>query len=184
MKHLNELNPGELKLVFENNSKLQKEVLNDMFENANYWSGEYLKCWKRGAIDYCIGWDRGTYFEVKDRQEFIDGLKEAQNTFCFLADEWNKKINYAEHLINRLNNLVYWDEVNEERLNNRIDELIEELETACYKRLMSEYEECFDSENQLNYFLEFYSNERIDDNFYVDENYTLYEHIDYVKNYT
>lgn len=183
MKYLNELNSEELKLVFENNSKLQEEVFNDMFENANYWNEEYLSCWERGAIDYCIGWDRGTYFEVKDRQGFIDGLKKAQKTFGFLVDEWNEKINYTEHLISRLNNLVYWDEVNEERLNNRIDELIEKLETACYKRLMSEYESCFDSENQLDYFLEFYSSERMDDSFYVDENYTLYEHIDYVKSY-
>lgn len=182
MKCLNELNSEELKLVFENNSNLQEKVFNDMFEDINYWNEEILSCWKGGAIDYCIGWDRGTYFKVKDRQEFIDGLKKAQKTFCFLADKWNEKINYAEHLINRLNNLVYWDEVNEERLNNRIDELIEELKTACYNQFMSEYENCFDSENQLDYFLEFYSSERMDDSFYVDENYTLYEPYEYEHN--
>lgn len=174
MKRLNELNSEELKLVFENNSNLQEKVFNDMFEDIDYWNEEYLSCWERGAIDYCIGWDRGAYFEVKDRQGFIDGLKKAQCFFCFLADKWDEEINYTEHLINRLNNLVYWDEVNAERLNNRIDELIKELETACYNQFMAGYKNCFDSENQLDYFLEFYSKERMDDNFYVDGNYTLY----------
>ena len=183
MKNFKYLNIEGLKLVFENNSKLREKVFDDMLDNAAFWCSEYLDCWERGGIDYCIGWDRGTYFKCTDRDYFIDGLKTAQKTFCFLADKWNAKIEYVEHLINRLNNLVYWDEVNEERLNNRIDELIEELENACYKRFMDEYEYCFDSKNQLDYFLEFYSNERMDDAFYVDEEYKLFEHIEYVKSY-
>ena len=182
MKNFKDLNVDELKLVFENNSKLQEKVFEDMFDNAAFWCSEYLNCWK-GGIDYCIGWDRGTYFECTDKNSFLDGLEKAQETFCFLADEYNKTIKYCRELINRLNNLVYWDEVNEERLNNRIDELIEELETACYERFMSEYEYCFDSKNQLDYFLEFYANERMDNEFYVDGDYMLFEHIEYVKSY-
>ena len=183
MKNFKDLNIEELKLVFENNSKLQDKVFDDMCDNAAFWCDEYLECWKRGSIDYCIGWDRGTYFKAKDRGGFLEGLKKAQKIYGFLADEWNEKINYVEHLINRLNNLVYWDEVNEERLNNRIDELIEELENACYKCFMDEYEYCFDSKNQLDYFLNFYADERMDNNFYVDEEYTLFEHVEYEKRY-
>lgn len=183
MKNFKDLSVEELNLVFENNSKLQEKVFEDMFDNADFCCREYLDCWKSGAIDYCIGWDRGTYFRSKNNELFIDGLKKAQDIYCFLADEWNSKIDYVEHLITRLNNLVYWDEVNEERLNNRIDELIEELETACYDRFMSEYEYCFDSKNQLDYFLEFYAAERMDADFYVDENYMLFEHVEYVKSY-
>ena len=74
-------------------------------------------------------------------------------------------------------------ENNWERLENRIDELIEELENACYKRFMDEYEYCFDSKNQLDYFIDFYAAERMDNDFYVDENYIFFEHVNYVKSY-
>ena len=182
MKHLNELNLEELRKVYENNKELQEKVFEDMFDNAALWCSEYLGSWK-GGIDYSIGWDRGTYFECTDRDYFIDGLKKAQRDYGFLDDKWNAKIDYIEHLINRLNNLVYWDEVNEDRLNNRIDELIEELENACYKRFMDEYEYCFDRKNQLNYFLEFYATERMDEDFYINDNYELFEHVKFERRF-
>ena len=157
MKNFKDLNTEELTLVFENNSKLQEKVFDDMFDNAAFWCSEYLNCWK-GGIDYSIGWDRGTYFKCTDQNSFLDGLEKAQETFCFLADEYNKTIKYCR-------------------------ELIEELENACYKRFMGEYEYCFDSKNQLDYFLNFYADERMDEDFYIDENYLLYEHVEYIKSY-
>lgn len=184
MKNVKDLNTEELKLVFENNSKLQEKVFDDMFDNANFWNGEYLDCWNRKGIEYYIGWDRGTYFKSKDNELFIDGLKEVQRIYCFLADKYNKKIEYVEKLLNKLNYLYYnSSEENYNRLEMRIDELIEELETACYDRFMSEYEYCFDSKNQLDYFLNFYADERMNNDFYVDEEYILFEHVEYVKSY-
>ena len=56
MKNFKDLNIEELKLVFENNSKLQEKVFDDMLDSAAFWCSEYLGCWKRGGIDYCIGW--------------------------------------------------------------------------------------------------------------------------------
>lgn len=183
MKLFKDLNTEELTLVYENNRKLQEQVFDDMFETASFYCEEYLNCWKRGSIDYCIGWDRGTYFTAKDRRGFIDGLRQAQRSFCFLADRWNEKIDYVDKLICRLDNLVYWDYVNEERLNNRIDELIEELEDACYKRFMSEYESCFDNDYQLNYFLEFYSDARMDGDYYINDSYELFEHVEFERKF-
>lgn len=183
MKYLNELNLEELKEVYDKNQKLQEMVFDNMFEDANYWTDEYLRCWERGAIGYCIGWDRGTYFEVKDRDGFLNGLKKAQESYCFLADTWNEKITYVEHLISRLNDLVYWDELNEERLNNRIDELIEELEHACYKQFMSEYEHCFDSKAQVDYFINFFVDERTNENYYVNDDLELFEHVEYERSF-
>lgn len=182
MKYLNELTHDELKAVYEKNSKLQQKVLDDMLDSANVWNGEYLACWK-GGIDYCLGCDRGTYFKCTDRDYFIAGLEKAQNDYCFLPDEWDTKIEYVAHLIDRLNNLAYADEVNEERLNKRIDELISELETACYKRFMEEYGYCFDSKNQLDYFLEFYAAERMDNDFYIDDEYVLRRRVVYTESY-
>lgn len=184
MKKVHELNTEELKKVFEVNSKLQEKVFDDMFESVNFWNGEYLECWQRGAIDYCIGWDRGTYFICKDKDLFIEGLEKAQHTFCFLADEYNKTIEYVKKLINRLNEFYYdLSEKNYDRLENRIDELIEELENACYKRFIIEYESCFDSDYQLDYFLDFYASERLDENFYINADFELFEHVEYIKKY-
>ena len=184
MKKLNELNQEELRHVFENNSKLQEKVFDDMFNNADFWCGEYLICWNRRGIDYSIGWDRGTYFKCTDKNYFIDGLKEVQHIYCFLDDKYNDKIEHVEKLLNKLDYLYYnSSEENYNRLETRIDELIEELENACYDRFMNEYEYCFNSKNQLDYFLEFYAAERMDNDFYVDEEYTLFEHIEYVKSY-
>ena len=184
MKNVKDLSTEELKLVFENNSKLQEKVFDDMFDAADFWNGEYLDCWKRDAINYSIGWDRGTYFKSKDNVLFIDGLKKAQRNHYFLDDKYNNKIEHVEKLLNKLDYLYYnSSEENYNRLETRIDELIEELENACYKRFMSEYEYCFDSKNQLDYFLNFYADERMDNDFYVDEEYTLFEHVEYVKSY-
>ena len=51
MKNFKDLNVEELKMVFENNSKLQEKVFEDMFDNANFWCSEYLACWNRKGID-------------------------------------------------------------------------------------------------------------------------------------
>lgn len=180
MRYLNELNLEELKEVYEKNSKLQTMVFDDMMETASLWCDEYLDCFERGSVDYCIGWDRGTYFKCKNRDGFIDGLKKAQKNYGFLSDDYNSKIEYVEKLIGRLEHLVYWDEVNEDRLNVRIDELIEELETACYQRFMNEYEYCFNSENQLDYFINDFVERCLEDQeYYVDEDMIMYRDIYY-----
>ena len=184
MKNFKELSIEELELVFENNSKLQENVFDDMFDNANFWCSEYLNCWKNGSIDYCIGWDRGTYFSVKDCGMFLEGLEKAQKLYGFLSDDYNHMIEKAWELYDKYTYHAYdFSDLNYERIENRLTDIIETLESACYKRFMNEYEYCFDSKNQLDYFLDFYSDARMNDDFYVDENYVLFEHVDYVKSY-
>ena len=184
MKNFKDLNIEELKLVFENNSKLQEKVFDDMLDSAAFWCSEYLDCWERGGIDYCIGWDIGTYFNAKDWGMFLEGLEKAQKTYCFLSDDYNSIIEKAWKLYDKYTYHAYdFSDLNYERIENRLTDIIEMLEDACYKRFMSEYEYCFDDKNQLEYFFEFYSNERMDDDFYIDEEYTLFEHVEYVKSY-
>lgn len=186
MRAFKELNQEELLKVFEVNSKLEEQVFNDMFDNAHFWNTEYLDSWN-GGIDYCIGYDRGTYFNCTDEELFLDGLKKAQEMYGFLADKYNPVIEYAEKLLNRMDNLDYdskYYDNNYERLAERVTELINELEHECYKRFMDEYECCFDDENKKLYFIEFYADSRMDDDdFYVDDDYVLYEHIEYEKSY-
>lgn len=181
MKNIGELTIDELKKVFEVNDKLQDEVFDRMFDDAHYWNcKEYLPCWKSG-IDYCIGYDRGTFFRCTEADGFIDGLKIAQRTFCFLPDEANTRIEYVEHLIERRDNIVYWDHDNIERIENRIDELCEELADDCFNRFMSEYEACFDNDNQLEYFID-YAADRYG-HCYIDNDFVMYEDVAYTKKY-
>ena len=98
MRAFKELNQEELLKVFEVNSKLEEQVFNDMFDNAHFWNTEYLDSWN-GGIDYCIGYDRGTYFNCTDEELFLDGLKKAQEMYGFLADEYNPVIEYTDKIL-------------------------------------------------------------------------------------
>ena len=116
----------------------------------------------------------------------VSSLKKAQKTFCFLEDRYNTTIEYVEKLIYRKENLCYYTnnyDLNYERLENRINELIEELENACYKRFMLEYESCFDNDNQEDYFISFYSDARMEGDFYINEEFELFEHIEYERSF-
>ena len=189
MKKLNTLNKEELLIVLEKNSKLKEKVYDDMYNNADHWNSEYLACWNNKGIDYCIGYSRGAYFQCTDEEMFLDGLKKAQRDYCFLADEYNKTIESAEELMNQMDNLDYesndYDE-KYEQLEEKLTELINELEHECYTRFMSEYEDCFNNDYMEEYFIDFYVDVRMDmedKDFYVDDDYVLYEHIEYEKSY-
>ena len=184
MKYLHELNGNELCKVFDRNGKLQEAVYDRMYDNAHYWAMEKLDCWSRGAIDYRIGYDRGAYFRCTDRALFVSGLERLQDEYGFLSSEYDVTIAYTEKLLDRLDIISVWDDKNYDRLVTRIDELIEELEDACFRQFMSEYEYCFETENQLEYFLDY----GIEDvlpvgNYYVDDNYILYENVAYTRCY-
>ena len=187
MKTLKDLTTKELEKVFEVNSKLEEKVFDDMFDNAHFWNNEYLECWNKGGIDYCIGYDRGTYFNCKDEELFLNGLKKAQHDYGFLADKYNEVIEYAEKIMNRMENLDYdskYYDNNYERLAEKLTELINELEHECYKRFMEEYESCFDDDYKKDYFVDFYMDSRMNvEDFYIDDDYVLYEHVEYEKSY-
>lgn len=181
MKFIKDCTADELKQVFEANSKLQDEIFNRMFDDAHFLNcNDYLPCWSSG-IDYCIGYGRGAFFRCTDAAGFIDGLKTAQRTFCFLPDEANSRIEYVEHLIGRRDNIVYWDYDNIEKIESRIDDLCEELAADCFKRFMSEYEACFDDDNQIEYFIEIGADDYSE--CYIDDDFVMYEDVAYTKKY-
>lgn len=184
MKYLHELNDSELRKVFDNNGELQRAVYERMYDNADYFVTEKLDCWSRGAIDYRIGYDRGAYLRCTDRALFISGLERLQDEYGFLADKYNDTIAYTERLLDRLDVISVWDDTNYERLVTRIDELIKELEDACFRQFMSEYEYCFETGNQLEYLLNYGIEDMLPaGNYYVDDNYILYENVAYTRCY-
>ncbi len=181
MKNFDILTTEELKKVFNNNEKLQNEVFDAAQDNASYWINEYMNCFERGALECNIGYP-GDYIRVKDQEKFIQGLKQLQKDFCYLSDDDEKIISYADHLIDRYNNLPYYDDTNAARLDDRIEELTTILQSNFLRALSSEYNYYYDTDNLYNYFIECYS-DNLTDNYYIDDNFILYQHIEYEKCY-
>lgn len=182
-KLISELTPEELGKVFDLNTKLQDAVLEDMLENAQFWTGKYLKCWESG-ISYSIGYDRGDYLSVEYRDCFIAGLEKAQHNYGLLPDSVQPLIDKASLLLERLDYTDQKDDIkNYNRIDARLDEVIEDLRRLTFRRLQSEYSDCFNSDYQKDYFIEFYHSERLSDESYIDHDFYLYEDVHFTKCY-
>jgi hypothetical protein len=181
MKNFEELTIEELEKVFNNNEKLQTMVYDAAIEDINFWVGEYFNCFERGALDCNIGYP-GNYITVKNNYDFIQGLKELQKQYEYLSRDAEKDIKYCDHLMARYNDLPLNDYKNADLLENRIDELINGLKSEFLSKMVAEYDYYYDLENLKSYFLECYS-ENMSDNYYINDNFILYEHIEYEKCY-
>ena len=182
MKNFSELTLDELKVVFNNNSKLRDEVFDALFEDINMFNENYLDCWDSKAIDYIIGIEKGAYFVVCDMKLFIEGLWKAQHNFGFLSQAYDELIAEADSLLCKLDENLSRKEADE--VEARLDVLIGKLEKACFKQFMASYEDCYDRANLLDYFINFYADSRFDDNCYqVDDDYILYKEVRYTKCY-
>ena len=178
MKKLDELTLDELKVVYEKNSKLRHEVFDLFFEDINGMvEDEYLKFWDDRAIDYLLGIEKGAYFVCCNIDLFLDGLQKAQKNFGFLHCVYDKLIAKAVTLRERLKHSEDLNREQERVMDNRLDQLLQELEKACFKRIMSEYETAYDNDNCLQYFIEFcadtlYNTCEVDDNYILYRTYT------------
>lgn len=181
MKNACDLSDKEKMMIYEKNSAIREDVFDRMMDDAAFWCGEYLSSWDGiGGIDYEIGYDRGAYFRVTDECKFLYGLRNAQAEFGFLADEYTKTIDYCLELIDRRELIPWNDEKNYDRITERINELIDDMESACFKRFMDEFEYCFDDQAQIDYYRDNYE---FTYDQYVDDDYILYEDIKYTKCY-
>lgn len=181
MKNFEQLTTEELKQVFNNNSKLQNIVYDAAIEDINFWVQEYFNCFERGALEYNIGYP-GNFITVKNNYDFIQGLKKLQKDFEYLPGDAKKDIKYCDHLMARYDALPLNDYKNADLLENRINEIINGLKSEFLNQIVAEYNYYYDSENLKNYFLECYS-ENMSDNYYINDDYILFQHIEYEKSY-
>lgn len=184
MKKLSELTTEELKKVYENNQKIQNIIFDELAEDANFWVGEYLNNFKRGTINYSFSVDGyGDFLTVKNIELFVEGLNSSEASFRWLPD-YTEKIERLEALVNRYNEVGYTLSIdNDNRLRNKIDELTDVLRIELFNVIRSEYNSCYDTENAISYFIEFYVDERMDDSYYIDDNYIFYQNIECEKCY-
>lgn len=180
MKYIKDLTNDELKKVYENNNELQEKVFDALLEHAYFWIDEYTNEFDRNTFELNVGYP-GNYITVKENESFIRGCKKVQECFEIFSYTTFNKVLYCEKLMGR-----WWlvqDEKNEHRINNRIDELIDDISDAFLDRLVDEYNAAFNDENLIDYWVNFLADNYTCKDYFVDDNYILYEHVDFIKSY-
>lgn len=184
-KNITELTNEELKIVFESNEILRQEVEDDMEDSEMYWINQYLKCFKSSLSNWSIGFYNRNFITIKDgaEYEFLQNILEAQRSFCFIDDKFTEIIDNIITKYDRLDELRY-EEGKQNEYNDLEAETEEEFENI-KKEVLNQFNRMtdFNTEDYLNYFIEFYVESRLGENAYIDENFILYEDISYVKSY-
>lgn len=183
-KYLKNLTNDELKKVFHANQKLRDDVYDDMIETEMHYIGEQLDYLSDGLSDWSIGTYNRNYIKISDPSDFISALDAVEKDIPILTDKETPKLKYALELSDKYRfSEMYSDEYYE--LEEELEEVARELADIVVGRFTEILDSCSKEEHQIDYFLEFYSDSRLDgDSCYIieeDGDYILYE--DTVKVY-
>lgn len=85
--YVNRLTNAELKKVYEANAKIRSSIMNMRYEDEMFYAMEIIDSFDRACIDYCLGYDRGTFIKCMDEKDFIDGCVKAHEDFGLFDDE-------------------------------------------------------------------------------------------------
>lgn len=173
MKYIHELTDNEKRELLENNSALQNMVYDDMIESEMDFISEQLDCIRAGLRDYSIGAYNRNIIIVSDALKFLDGLETLQKNYCTLPDDIQPEIDRVLAARDRFYSMSY---------NNKnydlLDAWIDEKAQYFADRITNYFSACLDPtrDDMINYFIEFYADERMDESFYID-NGILYQTI-------
>ena len=171
MKYIHELTDNEKRELIENNNELQNMVYNDMIENEMYFISEQLDHIRAGLRDYSVGPYNRNIIIVSDALKFLDGLEKLQQYYCTLPDNMTTEINTVllardrfrsiDMSYNKLYNLSVWLDQKAQYFADCITDY---------------FSRCLDPTraDMIEYFIEFYADERMDESFYID-NGILYQ---------
>ena len=173
MKYINELTDNEKRELIENNGALANMVYDDMIENEMYFISEQLNHIRDGLRDYSIGAYNRNIIIVSDALKFLDGLEQLQKCYCTLPDAMQPEIDRVLAARDRFYTMSY-NNKNYDILDTWIDE-----KSQYFADCITDYfSRCLEPshDDMINYFIEFYADERMDDSFYID-NGILYQTI-------
>ncbi|EQF22241.1 hypothetical protein QEW_4410 [Clostridioides difficile CD160] len=178
MKKISELEDCELKKLFRVNSKLRKAVSDSYEESQMYVINRILEYIKDSFTDYSIKFNNKNFISVRCKYKFIMKLKEFFDSDFYPKLDCEQLVNDALQLYNKFENAVYF---NEEYCNNiyKLNLKIKELENIVLRNFneMTNIDEDF----LLYIFVNSYVEENLNDkDFYIDENFVLYEVISYL----
>jgi hypothetical protein len=185
-KYIEKLTKEELKLVFKANNQLQNDVYEDMIDSELHWVGEQLDYIRASLSDWSIGAYNRNYLKVKDNSGFIDGLIEMDKGIPLFSDKEAKQIYEVQELRDRFYEMPS-DEDGYEELEEEYEAAVQELAEAVTDKFGQRLDDCSNSEYQLDYFIEFYADARLEEDlFYIDDeddSYVLFQDIAYIKSY-
>lgn len=173
MKYIYQLTDNEKRALIENNSALQNMVYDDMIENEMYFISEQLDHIRAGLRDYSIGAYNRNIIIVSDAIEFLHGLDQLQKDYCTLPDDMHDEIERVLLARDRyLYNDISYD--NYYMLSEWLDKKAQYFADC----ITDYFSSCLDPtrDDMINYFIEFYADERMDDSFYIN-NGILYQTI-------
>ena len=177
-KNIQELSGEELVFVWENNQKLQDIVEEDYIESEMYYISEILSEFSLSLRDWSIGFYNQNYIRIKDNEQFLTDAIDATKKCGFLADRHKNLTDELQELWQKYN---YGSEENIEELEEKIEEKTEELMDIVIDTF--NIFTTIEPDYLLNYFVEFYVDSRMDETYYIDENYSLFQDIAYTKNF-
>lgn len=173
MKYIHELTENEKRELIENNATLQNMVYDDMTENEMDFITVQLNYITLGLCDYRIGSYNHNYMTVGNSVKFLDGLETLQKNYCTLPDDIQPEIKRVLDARERFY-LMDYNNKNYDMLDDWIDEKAQYFADC----ITDYFSSCLDPthDDMINYFIEFYADERMDESFYID-NGILYQTI-------
>lgn len=191
-KYIEDMTREELREVFDNNNSLRGEAWQNAVESVDSWISDYLQGIGRAA-DYSIGTYGHNYMTVKNIPEFLEWVQACNNSFgifydlerdkpenvaklCEKAEELHEKSDYGVY---SKRDGCYYDlsDDDAERVENRLDEILELFTDAFLDMCRREYDYFDDNENLFSYWLEeIYGGLGFWDEYYLDTDegkYTL-----------
>lgn len=159
--------------LIENNYALGNMVYDDMIESEMYFISEQLEYIKPGLKDWSIGPANHNYIKVKDALLFLDGLEELQKNYCTLSDDMQPEIDRVLAARDRFRtiDMGYYNLYQLSEWLDRKAQFFADWIADYFTRCLD-----FDRASMIDYFLEFYAEERMDHTFYI-ENGKLYQSI-------
>jgi hypothetical protein len=166
MKYINELTDNEKRALIENNDALANMVYDDMIENEMHFISEQLDHIRDGLRDYSIGAYNRNIIIVSDAIKFLDGLEQLQKIYCTLPDELTPEISRVLAARDRFY-LMSYNNKNYDLLDAWIDKKSQYFADC----ITNYFSACLDPtrDDMINYFIEFYADERMDERYYIND---------------
>ena len=166
-RFIGDLNREELKRVFENNEKLRSDIVEDMLDTEMYYIGEQLRYFNHSLSDWSIGVYNRNYMNISDSVKFIEGIFKMESSIPAFIDDDKPLLEDSKRLHDKyLNTNVYDDEF--EEIEVKIDEIAKALADRLLQRFNEILEGCYNEEWQLDYFIDFYVDSRLDSDCYIE----------------
>ena len=166
MKYIHQLTENEKRALIENNSALANMVYDDMIENEMHFISEQLDVIRNSLKNYSIGAYNRNIIIVSDASEFLHGLQRLQECYCTLPDELTPEINRVLAARDRL----LYNDMNYDNYYMLSDWL--DKKAQYFADCITDYfSACLDPTraDMIEYFIEFYADERMNENYYIND---------------